>query len=298
MGVFAAIMNFRINIDPEFQGWILLFFTLNAFWVYCLPCYCAGQPFAVARKFASELMKRLPLYMVVATFFNAGMMFLVIQWLPDWTMKTYIKTGVKFLAFLAKHVMQCLTSMALIVVACFVFAFKDRILKMLGLDHRTMFRCKLRDCLSCGVTNVRAIELYLWKVEDLPSAQMFAANNIFLETYLGYNEPMKTRVHNNAGSQCLLKETIQLNFDETDEDESLFLFVKNQKVMGSSELGRLEMSPNKVAQLEQQCQAMRKGGEVTWTEGLFIQENLIPRGRIWFHIRHVEDEDQFHAMQC
>jgi len=223
---------------------------------------------------------------------------MIIQWLPDWTPKDFVKTSVKFLGFIVKHVMQCLTSLALIVVACFVFAFKDRILKMLGLDHRTMFRCKLRDCLSCGVSNIRALELYLWKVEDLPSASMFTANNIYVETYLGYNEPMKTRVHNNAGSACVLKETIQLNFDETDEEESLFLFVKNQKVMGSSELGRLELTPDKVAAVEHLCQEKIRSGDVSWHEGHFVMENLIPRGKIWFHIRPVQDEDQFHALQC
>merc|ERR1719460_2086122 len=109
----------------------------------------------------------------------------------------------------------------------------------MGVDHKTLFRFKLRDL--CGGSTVRAIEVVLWKVEDLKAASPFLANNVFVEMNLGYNEVMKTRVHNNAGSNCILKESLQLNFDAEEDEEPLFIFVKNQKVMGGSELARLEL---------------------------------------------------------
>lgn len=31
----------------------------------------------------------------------------------------------------------------------------------------------------------------------------------------GYNEPMRTRVHNNAGSEADIRESFQMNIDET-----------------------------------------------------------------------------------
>ncbi|CAJ1373577.1 unnamed protein product [Effrenium voratum] len=97
-------------------------------------------------------------------------------------------------------------------------AFKERIALMLGLDHKQIFNCKARDCMSCFTANrFKAIELLIWKVEDLPSADLFAANNVFVEVYLGYNETTRTRVHNNAGSDCIFKESVQLNFDELAE---------------------------------------------------------------------------------
>lgn len=225
---------------------------------------------------------------------------MVIQWLPDWEFRDYIKALTHGGLFLAKHIVKYMTSIVMIVAFCFVVSFKERIAKMLGLDHRTLFRCKLRDFMSCGVHSTRAIEIYLWKVEDLPSAQMFAANNVYIETYLGYNEPQKSRVHNNAGSSCILKEIIQLNFDETDHEEYLYLFVKNQKVMGSSELGRLqEMTPDKVKECEARCLNKTSGKMPDWgNEGHFEEMSLIPRGRIWLHIRPLNDEDQFHSFGC
>merc|ERR1719253_330921 len=95
----------------------------------------------------------------------------------------------------------------------FVVAFKDKFAKLLGVDYKTVFRFKLRD-LCPGGRRERAIEIVIHKVEDLKAASVFAPNNIFIETHMGYNEPMKTRVHNNAGSSCIMKERIQFNFDD------------------------------------------------------------------------------------
>lgn len=300
MGVADNVKNFRINIDPEFQGWILAFMTLNALWVYCLPCYCAGQSCAWARRLASQINKRLPYWLVFATFFNTGMLYAVILWLPDWDYKDYMKALTAGGLFLAKHIVKYMTSIVMIVAFCFVVSFKERIAKMLGLDHRTLFRFKLRDICNCGVHNTRAIEIYLWKAEDLPSAQMFSANNVYIETFLGYNEPQKSRVHNNAGSSCILKEVIQLNFDDTDQEECLYLFVKNQKVMGSSELGRLqELRPDQVKEWEAECLSKCQGKMPEWGNADHFKEvELIPRGRIWLHIRPLNDEDEFHSFGC
>merc|ERR1712032_82606 len=43
-----------------------------------------------------------------------------------------------------------------------------------------------------------------------------------------------------AGSRCVVKQKMQLNFDEHDE-ETLTIFVRNQNVVGSTELGRAEI---------------------------------------------------------
>merc|ERR1719282_26268 len=145
---------------------------------------------------------------------------------------------IEVMVWLAKHLLKFAASIVIIVVFCIAVAFKERIALMLGLDHQILFKCKFRDCLHCwSGAYIRPIELYVWKVEDLSSADFFSANNVFLEFYLGHNEPMRTRVHNNAGSSCVVKETMQLNFDEDDDDEILYIFVRNQKVMGKQDLG-------------------------------------------------------------
>jgi len=283
MGLVEKIKDFRLNIDPEYQGWILAFATLTAFWVYCLPCYCQGAAFPYLRRQAAWVQQRLPYYLIGATFVNAGIMFLVITWLPDWEPKDYIAAMGKVAIFLAKNAVKFMTSIAFIVVFVFVVAFKDRFMKLAGIDHKTVFRFKLRDVFG-GST--RAIQLDLWKVEDLPAASPFTPNNVFVEIFMGYNEPMKTRVHNNAGSNCILKETLQLNFDEHEDEEPLYLFVRNQKVVGTGELGRLEMKAEDVVKIEVDMR-----GRTGWEQEGFIVKNLIPRGQIWFRVSYVDDEE-------
>jgi len=283
MGFVDKLKEFRLNIDPEYQGWILAFATLTALWVYCLPCYCQGMQLPYLRRQAAWVQQRLPYYLIVATLFNAGMMFLVVTWLPDWAPIDYVKAMGKVAVFGAKNAVKFMTSIAFIVVFVFVVTFKDRFMKLAGIDHKTVFRFKLRDL--WGSTS-RAIQLDIWKVEDLPAASPFTPNNVFVEIFMGYNEPMKTRVHNNAGSNCVLKETLQLNFDENEDEEPLYLFVRNQKVVGTGELGRLEMKAEDVVQIEQDMK-----GRTGWEQEGFICKNLIPRGQIWFRVQAVDDEE-------
>merc|ERR1740117_1966285 len=171
----------------------------------------------------------------------------------------------KFVIFAMKNAVKFMTSIAFIIIFVFVVAFKDRFMKLAGIDHKTVFRFKLRDIFAGGT---RAIAVDIWKVEDLPAASTFAPNNVFIEVFLGYNEPMKTRVHNNAGSSCTVKESLQLNFDQDEDEEPLYLFVKNQKVMGAGELGRLELKAEDVAAVEKECMEKLKGGG-EWTDESF-----------------------------
>lgn len=221
--------------------------------------------------------------------FNAGFIFLVITWLPDWGYGDYAKVVLRLLAFLATHLVKFATSIVMIVVFVFAVTFKDRIALILGIDHKTVFKCKVRDCLNCWSTaRFQPIELFLWKVEDLPSAELFSSNNVFVEIFFGYNEPMSTRVHNNAGSGCILKECVQVNFDEEDDEETLFIFVRNQKVMGTQELARAEITTET---LKKWVRA-NKGADVRWEEKTFPGPiSLIPRGRLWLKAVPFHDEE-------
>ncbi|CAK9047882.1 unnamed protein product [Durusdinium trenchii] len=233
------------------------------------------------------------LFMVI---FNATFMFLVLQWLPNWDAASYVAVCVKSAAWLASHVLKWATSLAMIVAFCFVVAFKERIALMLGLDHKQIFNCKMRDCLSCFSTaRFTPIELLIWKVEDLPSADIFHANNVFIEAYLGYNETMRTRVHNNAGSDCFLKESIQLNFDQDDDEEKLFLFVQNQKVVGAQELARVEISSDDVKKILKD--GHDKGASSSkWSKEFFPYSfPLIPRGQVWVTAVPVVEEHHGYA---
>jgi len=288
----TEVIDYRLDIDPEFQGWILAFTCLTAIFIFCFPCYCAGLSCSCARRFANHSQKRLPLFYVITSIFNMGMIWLVVQWLPDWSFKDFAVQAMGFVVFMAENLVDLSTSIVMIIAFIFVVVFKDRILKLIGLDHRTVFRCKIRDAFFCFMPRTRPIEVTIWKVEDLPSADMFSANNVFVQVFLGYNEEMKTRVRNNAGSSCVLKETMELNFDEDDDEESLFLFVNNQKIVGKSELGRLELKGNHVKEIERETQQRGvPGGAIEWSEKCFVKKGLIPRGSIWLRIQPVQDDD-------
>lgn len=228
---------------------------------------------------AAWIQQRLPFWIFFATFFNAGMMVLIVTWLPDWGYGDYAKCMLSGLLYLVKNAMKFVVSIAMLVVFVFVVVFKDKFLKLAGVDHKTMFRFKLRDMFG---KNTRAIALDIYKVDELPAAQVFAPNNVFVEVFLGYNEPMKTRVHNNAGSSCILKEKIQLNFDQDEDEDPLYLFVKNQKLMGTGELGRIEMSPTEIIDIEKECRG----------NSAYHVRKLIPRGIIHFRIEPVEEEQE------
>ncbi|CAE7672931.1 RHM1 [Symbiodinium pilosum] len=292
------VLEYRLDIDSEYQGWILIFTTLTCAWLFCLPCYCAGMSSPGARRMAAWISQRLPYFYTFMTLFNALLMYLVIQWLPNWTFTQYLGVLAKSAGWTFGHVLKWATSLAMIIAFGVVVAFKERIALMLGLDHKQLFNCKAKDCLNCWSTaRFRPIELLIWKVEDLASSDLFHANHVFVEAYMGYNETMRTRVHNNAGSDCILKESMQLNFDEDDEDEKLFLFVQNQKVMGAQELARVEVSSASVKDLLKDSEKLRGPQQVMQWDANYFPKSfpLIPRGQIWISAVPVEDEYQGYA---
>eukprot|EP00747_Dinoflagellata_sp_TGD_P163754 gnl/TRDRNA2_/TRDRNA2_182774_c0_seq1.p1 gnl/TRDRNA2_/TRDRNA2_182774_c0~~gnl/TRDRNA2_/TRDRNA2_182774_c0_seq1.p1 ORF type:complete len:320 (+),score=51.59 gnl/TRDRNA2_/TRDRNA2_182774_c0_seq1:51-962(+) len=286
-----AVLDFRLNIDVEYQGWILIFASMTALWCLCLPCYCAGLSISGARRFAAWVQQRLPAFYVFIVLFDMLFLYLIVTWLPDWTLAQYLAVVAHLMGFMAKHLLNFMVSIALITVFVFVVLFKDRIALLAGIDHKRMFRCRFRDIFTCGSNaQLRPIEFTIWKVEDLKSASLMGANNIFVEVFLGFNEPMRTRVHNNAGSETILKETMQFNFDEFDEDESMFIFVRNQKVMGASELGRLELNPAAITELIKKAKETHAAG-VKYDSNCFISQRLMPRGTIWIRVADVDDEE-------
>eukprot|EP00928_Gymnodinium_smaydae_P021399 TRINITY_DN18346_c0_g1_i1.p1 TRINITY_DN18346_c0_g1~~TRINITY_DN18346_c0_g1_i1.p1 ORF type:complete len:313 (+),score=52.63 TRINITY_DN18346_c0_g1_i1:35-973(+) len=294
-GLLKRVLAYRLDIDVEFQGWILMFATITAIWVLCLPCYCGGLSNSGARRFASWLRLRLPLFYTVALLLNAAFLFLIVTWLPDWEPADYVNALLHALGWVAGHLLGWMDSIIMILAFAFVIAFKDRIALLLGLDHLRLFRCKARDIFGCcGPSRFRPISLTLWKVEDLTAGDLFSANNVFVEVHLGYNEAMRTRVHNNAGSASVMKEAIHLNFDEGDEDENLFIFVKNQKMMGASDLARLEITPAQLNDIEAECRRkLPNEGALKWEDAHFVSKRLNPRGMIYFRVSTVDEESGF-----
>jgi hypothetical protein len=294
MGLVKKIIEYRLDVDVEFQGWILIFATITAIWIFCMPCYCAGLQSSWARRLAKWLSLRLPQFFAVAALVNGVIMFLIITWLPDWDYGDYIKALLGAVLWTIGHVMKFMDSIVLIVAFLFVVIFKDRIAMIIGLDHTRLFRFKLRDCLNCfQTTRFTPIELIMYKAEDLPAADLLTANNVFVEVWgLGYNEGMKTRVHNNAGSSCILKETVHLNFDEGDEDDNMTIFVKHQGLMmGAHDLARVELTSKQVKEYMQESnRRLPHQAGLKWEEEHFVMLRLNPRGSLYFRINPVEEE--------
>lgn len=292
-----TVLDYRLDIDPEYQSWILIFSTITCLWIFFLPCYCGGLSSPLARKFAAWLRGRLIFFYIFAAGLNMMIMYLVTTWLPDWTPEDYAHCCIMFAKFMAKNLVKFATSIVIIAAFLFVIVFKDRIMLVLGLDHRSLFKCKFRDVISCwSGARFRPIELTIWKVEELAASSLFSGNNVYIEVFLGYNESLRTRVHNNAGSRCVIKEAMQLNYDEDDDEETLYIFVKNQKVMGGAELGRIELQPEQVKKVEEDSKGkLHHPSELRWTEEHFIERTLMPGGKIWFRIGPVDEGDEYSA---
>ena len=98
-------------------------------------------------------------------------------------------------------------------------------------------------------SNLRAVEIYLYKVEELTASNLVNPNDVFIEMSLGMNEKVRTRVHNSAGSSCILKECLQMNYDPNEEDDKLVVQVKNQDMLLASEIGRIEFGNRDINQI-------------------------------------------------
>lgn len=295
------VLKYRLDIDQEFQGWILAFASLTAIWIFCMPCYCAGLQSTLARRVARWLSIRLPQYLAFATIFNGVFMFLLITWLPDWEIADYIKAALTVLTWTLGHLAKFMDSIVLILAFAFVLIFKERIALVLGFDDIRLFRFKVRDCLNCcSTTRFRPIKLVIWKVEDLPAADLLSANNVFLEAWgLGYNEGLKTRVHNNAGSSCIIKEAMHMNFDDGDEEDNMTIFVKHQgMMMGTSTIARVELSAQQVQEHQAASLAKLPQGQeasMKWDDQHFIPLSLAPRGTLYYRIVPEDEETGYPA---
>merc|ERR1719375_2917745 len=142
-------MDFRLDIDKEYQGWILAASSLTAFWILLLPCICAGCSWDWARRWASRTSKHLPLFLMVAFFFDCVFLFLITEWLPDYSPASFVKEMGKAAKFVAPNVQPIAESIFLIIGFILAFLNKDRIALVLGLDHVTIFKLSLRDLLYC-----------------------------------------------------------------------------------------------------------------------------------------------------
>jgi hypothetical protein len=133
----------------------------------------------------------------------------------------------------------------------------------------------------------RTLELFVWKAEDLPGADILKPNDVFLQVNFSYNGSAKTRVHNNVGAKCTFRESIQLNFDENDEESKMTVWVCNQDSLTSSTIGMRVFSNAEVRQLLMSSSSST--GFTEWNDAYFEEINLNPAGKVWLRLADVDN---------
>jgi hypothetical protein len=199
---------------------------------------------------------------------------------------------------------KALLAAAALAALLLMWKFKDRLLEALGVDNPAMLIGGFRDWATCwSMKRFVPIELFIWKVEGLPSLHLHQANDIYVEVNCGYNNQMLTRVHLRAGHSCSLKESMQMNFDVFDLDTRLYITVKNQDVLGASEIASVQLSAAQVSRNLEPKElnpvdrtlgwGTTNGAEETsaWAESRFKAIELVPAGTIYLRFQPVVDED-------
>lgn len=282
---------FRLDIDTEYQDWILCAVCFVLFMLWCMPCICGAMRNPMSRAFTKSVYTRLNCFFWVVTYFNLVVLMFTIGILPDWTVNEFVEYLVNFIAWILQHLEKIITSAAILLGFYLLFKFKERIAMAAGLEHLTLFRWNWKDMLGISVKK-RPVEVFIWKVEDLSShmVKVYKANDIFVECHLGDNEPMRTRVHNNAGTSCMIKESFQMNINENDSTTMMTLLVKDQGLLAGSELARLMLSIREVCGIEDQTGKRRT--DFVYSTEHFVELKLLPRGTIWLAIAPVDDLDE------
>lgn len=216
----------------------------------------------------------------------------------------FFKT-VKITELVIETTQKFLLAVAGLFVLWFLWKFKDRILETLGVDNPTMVIGEFRDWATCwSMKRFYPIEIFILKVEGLPGLHLHQFNDVFVEVSCGYNNTMRTRVHERAGHTCVFKESMQLNFDHLDTESNFHVDVKNQDVMGATDIASIVLGAGQVHRMMEPDHLDAESRTVGWgattsTQGgggkvwgsKFHCLDMIPAGKVWIRFQPVSDED-------
>lgn len=281
----------RLDVATEYQDWVLVGVSFIVLMLWCLPCLCGKMRNSYARSFTQYIYTRLNVFFWFVTYLNLFILMITIGILPDWTIDDYFTYLVLFISWVLIHLKKFITSAVILGGFVVVVKFQERIRMAAGLEHITIVHFNWKEMLGLSVKK-RPVELFVWKVEDLQSSsgKIYKPNDLFVECHLGHNEPMRTRVHNNAGTSCVVKESFQLNINESEASTLMTLMVKDQALMVSTEVARLMLSTRELCGIEDQTG--KRKVDFTYSEDSFVCLTLVPRGKIWIAIAPVEDLDE------
>jgi len=279
---------FRLDIDVEYQDWILVGVSFFLVSLWTLPCVCGRMRKKCSREISIYLYTRLHTFFRCVTCFNLIALMFTIAVLPDWSGNEYLYYLLMFIKWVLLRMKKIVVSSAILVGFILVFKFQAKLRTAAGMDHVSLIHFNWKEFLCINVKK-RPIELYLWKVEDLHATKLYKAQDIFIECHFGENEPMRTRVHNNAGTSCEIKESFQMNMNESDTGALMTLLVKDQSMIGSTELAKLTLSTREICSVED-ATGKRKN-TFRWIQDDFVEMSMLPHGKILLAIAPVCEED-------
>jgi len=288
--VYDSGWPFRLDIPVEYQDWIIVAVCAFIVFLWCSPCVCSKLQNGCSRGFTRWVYTKLHVFYWALLYLTLVIIMFTIGVLPDWTVDEFTVYLEAFTVWILENMQKAITCFCIVFGVMLALKFRERISFIAGMEHITVFRFSMWKFLGLH-TKQRPVELFIWKVEGLQSAgtKLLKANDVFIEGHLGHNEPMRTRVHNNAGTGCVFRESLQFNIDEAYPSTQLTLLVKDQGVMGSNELARLLLTTRELCGIEDQTGKRRASFE--YSEDSFVLLALAPRGSIWVALAPVEDFD-------
>lgn len=279
-----------LDIAKEYQDWIIISVCVLIAVLWCLPCICGKMHNKCSRSFTNWVYTRLHVFYWGVLYATLLIVMFTMGALPDWSMGQFLKYLGKFLSWTLVEMQKMITCLSIVVGFSLMMKFRERVVFLAGMEHITIFRFSLLQYLGFK-SKQRPVELFIWKVEDLPSSstKLLKANDVFIECHMGFNEPMRTRVHNNAGSGCVVRESLQFNIDEGSPSALMTLLVKDQTMVSSAELARIVLSTRELCGIEDQTGKRRVAFD--YTEECFVELSLSPMGKVWLAVAPVEDWD-------
>lgn len=298
---------FQLDIDVEYQDWILLATCICLVTAWTLPCFCGFMRSPLSKVFTAWVYTRLHLFYWTIGYFTLLVLAFTISVLPDWTASAFLAHLGLFVEWVLKHLVSTIKCSVVLFAFWLVYKFRERVLMAAGLDYIKVFTWDISNPLGIGVRR-RPVEMFIWKVDGLQSStgKLMKANDVFVEVHLGDNEPMRTRVHNNAGRGCSIKESFQLNINEGQPHALVTLLLKDQSLLASTEIARLVLSTAELCGIEDQTGKRRIG--FTYSPEYFVPLTLHPTGQIWIAVAPVDDraddemdsllQDDDHLLPC
>jgi hypothetical protein len=283
----VAVPGLQVKVPEEKFNWAVFFAVIAVMALLCaIP---------LVKPFKGCCNRCIYRVMPIITIVNLFILSIALAYLKDVNFNDIFFKFVKVFEILLNTVQKVLLAVAGSVALVLVWKFKDRIFEALGVDNPTMVIGEFRDWATCwSMTRFTPIEVFILKVEGLPSANFTTPNDVYVEISCGYNITMKTRVHYRAGNSCVLKESVQLNYDDRDAATRLHIVVKAQDVIGATEIASTEFGTVQMNRLLEpdklDSRAIGWGSTLAsenkaWDKDQFKEFDLIPSGRIWLRFQ-------------